>query len=74
MQTPFGGMVLLAAAVIMCGEVVAAAPAQYVEVSAEAGIDFCYVNGAAGKQYMPEPMGSGGAFFDYDGDGLPEPR
>lgn len=35
----------------------------------QAGIDFRYVNGASGAKYMPEPMGSGAAFFDADGDG-----
>ncbi|MEW6749681.1 MAG: CRTAC1 family protein [Candidatus Latescibacterota bacterium] len=42
---------------------------QYVEVTRPAGIDFRYVNGATGQRYMPEPMGSGAAFCDYDGDG-----
>ena len=43
-------------------------PVQYVEVTLEAGIRFTYVNGASGRKYMPEPMGSGAALFDYDGD------
>lgn len=46
-----------------------AEPVQFVEVTQEAGIDFSYVNGASGNKYMPEPMGSGAAFFDFDGDG-----
>lgn len=45
-------------------------PVQYVEVTLEAGIDFRYINGATGEKYMPESMGSGAAFFDFDGDGL----
>ena len=45
-------------------------PVRYVEVTAEAGLTFCYVNGASGRKYMPEPMGSGAAFFDADGDGF----
>ena len=44
--------------------------AQYAEVTLEAGVDFRYVNGATGQKYMPEPMGSGAAFFDSDGDGF----
>jgi hypothetical protein len=48
----------------------AGADVQYVDVAAEAGLDFRYINGATGQRYMPEPMGSGAAFFDYDGDGL----
>jgi hypothetical protein len=46
-----------------------AAPVRYVEVTEAAGVDFRYENGARGAKYMPEPMGSGAAFFDYDGDG-----
>ena len=35
----------------------------------EAGIDFQHDNGAAGEKLLPETMGSGCAFFDYDNDG-----
>ena len=42
---------------------------RFVEVSAEAGIDFEHVNGASGQKYFPETMGGGVAFLDYDGDG-----
>ena len=33
------------------------------------GIDFTHINGAEGKKYLPETMGSGVAFIDYDSDG-----
>jgi hypothetical protein len=48
-----------------------AAPAQprYVEVATEVGIAFEHRNGAEGKKLLPETMGSGVAFFDYDADG-----
>ena len=39
------------------------------EVAAEAGIAFRHQNGAKGQKYPMETMGSGAAFFDYDGDG-----
>ncbi|MBM3279338.1 MAG: CRTAC1 family protein [Candidatus Handelsmanbacteria bacterium] len=42
---------------------------RFVEVAAEAGIDFRYVNGASPQRYLPEAMGSGAALFDADGDG-----
>jgi hypothetical protein len=42
---------------------------QFVDVAGPAGIDFIYVSGGIGEKYMPEGMGSGAAFFDYDGDG-----
>lgn len=39
------------------------------EVTAEAGLsDFKHDNGARGKMYFPEQMGSGGGFIDYNGD------
>jgi enediyne biosynthesis protein E4 len=47
-----------------------AAPAlPFVDVAREAGIDFVHANGATGDKLLPETMGGGGAFFDYDGDG-----
>ena len=39
------------------------------DVSAELGVDFVHENGAVGSLFMPEPLGSGGGFFDYDNDG-----
>ena len=42
---------------------------QFTDVTAAAGIHFQHVNGAEGKKYMPETMGSGCAFIDYDNDG-----
>lgn len=38
-------------------------------VTADAGIGFIHDNGGRGREYMPETMGSGCAFWDYDGDG-----
>jgi len=39
------------------------------EISSEAGIHFIHVNGAAGEKLLPETMGGGCAFFDFDNDG-----
>jgi len=47
----------------------APAPARFVDVTEQAGIRFTHVNGASGKKYLPETMGSGCAFFDFDSDG-----
>ena len=47
----------------------AAGEVSFVDVAEEAGLDFRYVNGASGSRHLPEPMGSGAAFFDADGDG-----
>jgi enediyne biosynthesis protein E4 len=41
----------------------------FVEAAASSGLNFVHENGAAGKYYMPEVMGSGAALFDYDNDG-----
>lgn len=48
----------------------AADPVQFVDVTAESGLDFVYISGGIGEKYMPEGMGSGAAFFDYDSDGF----
>ncbi len=42
---------------------------QFVNAAATLGIAFTHFNGAAGKKYMPETVGSGCAIFDYDNDG-----
>jgi hypothetical protein len=47
----------------------AASPVSFSDVTAAAGIRFRHVNGAFGKKYLPETMGSGVAVFDFDGDG-----
>jgi hypothetical protein len=39
------------------------------DITASAGIDFVHTNGAYGDKLMPETIGSGAAFFDYDNDG-----
>ncbi len=45
---------------------------RFADLTAEAGIDFVHRNGAAGDKLLPESMGGGLAFFDYDGDGDPD--
>jgi len=39
------------------------------DVTSAAGIDFHHNSGAFGQKYLPETMGPGCAFLDYDGDG-----
>jgi len=39
------------------------------DITAEAGITFVHENGATGEKLLPETMGGGCAFLDYDSDG-----
>lgn len=41
----------------------------FVDVTKEAGITFQHVNGAYGDKLLPETMGGGCAWFDFDQDG-----
>jgi hypothetical protein len=42
---------------------------QFTDVTKPAGITFNHYTGAFGKKYLPETLGPGVAFIDYDGDG-----
>lgn len=44
-------------------------PIVFTDVTEQAGIHFKYNNGAFGKKYLPETMGPGVCFLDYDNDG-----
>ena len=63
----------LAVTALACFAVNAAAEGSafvtYVDVTEEAGIHFRHVDGRSGRKYLPETLGSGAAFLDYDGDG-----
>ncbi len=41
----------------------------FTDITDEAGIDFVHENGAYGDKLLPETMGGGCAFLDFDGDG-----
>jgi len=64
-------------AVVTLGVVAVCAPAaqpppaipQFTDATASAGIRFRHTNGAFGKKYLPETLGSGVAFLDVDNDG-----
>lgn len=61
-------VVMLVAAVLVDGQ----APTPRVtltDVTREAGITARHDNGAAGRKLLPETMGAGAAFLDYDNDG-----
>ena len=42
------------------------------DITEASGIDFTHVNGAFGEKWMPETVGSGGGFLDYNNDGWPD--
>ncbi len=42
---------------------------RFTDITAQAGIRFRHNNGAYGGKLLPETLGSGCAFLDYDGDG-----
>ena len=44
----------------------------FADITESAGIKFVHENGAAGEKLLPESMGGGVAFLDYDGDGDPD--
>jgi hypothetical protein len=45
---------------------------QLKDVTSQAGIDFRHNSGAYGGKFLPETLGSGCAFLDYDSDGYPD--
>jgi enediyne biosynthesis protein E4 len=69
---------LLAAGVMAFGSVLSptqapksstGTPPLFVEAADASGLTFKHENGATGRYYIAEEMGSGVALFDYDGDG-----
>ena len=42
---------------------------RFTEITDTAGIGFVHTNGAEGEKLLPETMGGGGGFFDFDNDG-----
>ncbi len=41
----------------------------FTNITEQAGIEFVHNNGASGDKLLPETMGGGAAFFDFDNDG-----
>src|SRR3954468_11190200 len=58
--------------IALCLVLTAQAQIQFRDITAQAGIHFTHNNGAFGKKWLPETMGPGCAFIDYDNDGYPD--
>ena len=44
-------------------------PPVFRDVARQAGLDFVHVNGASDEKFLPEIIGGGGLFLDFDNDG-----
>ena len=73
--TVFAAAFVLAAAVALAGgssSGPAASSVTFRDVTQQSGIRFVHNNGAFGKKFLPETLGPGVAFIDYDNDGWPD--
>src|SRR5580698_7214511 len=54
---------------LRAADATSSSPFRLTDVTAAAGINFQHNNGAFGGKLLPETLGAGCAFLDYDGDG-----
>ena len=76
-KRPFATILAFALAILLVGQTgIRAAPEtstlQFRDVTQQAGLRLVHNNGAFGKKFLPETMGPGVAFIDYDNDGWPD--
>ncbi|HKF23370.1 MAG TPA: CRTAC1 family protein [Candidatus Angelobacter sp.] len=62
----------IAALVLFSAVCFAQAPLRFTDITQSSGIKFVHHNGAFGGKYLPETLGPGCAFIDYDNDGYPD--
>ena len=77
MKRPLAVLCVIALASLLVEKTAISAPPesssiQFRDITQRAGIHFVHNNGAFGKKYLPETMGPGVAFIDYDNDGWPD--
>ena len=79
MKEPAGALLAVAVALFFAAVAGTSAPTPasppdvtFRDVTQKAGIHFVHNNGAFGKKYLPETLGPGVAFIDYDNDGWPD--
>ncbi len=65
----FRSAITLLAGALICSGAGSSNGVRFVDVTAQVGIHFSHFNGALGKKWLPETIGSGCAFVDLDGDG-----
>jgi len=58
--------------ILFLGSLPASGQVYFRDITTQAGIHFTHNNGAFGKKWLPETMGPGCAFIDYDNDGYPD--
>ena len=61
--------IFVLSSVLICLCIPAEADVQFTDVTDVTGLTFQHFTGATGERYMPETMGAGCAFLDYDADG-----
>jgi hypothetical protein len=69
---PFLALIVQCAAVAALphqGQPVPAVLPMFRDVAVSAGLDVTHVSGASDEKFLPEILGSGGLFFDFDDDG-----
>ena len=67
-----GAAVAIVTALVRVPMAATPAPITFADATAAAGINFIHNSGRAGQKFLPETMGSGGAFVDLNGDGWPD--
>ena len=77
MKQPAAALLVLAFSLFLAashgsGTPGAASGVTFRDVTQQSGIRFVHNNGAFGKKYLPETLGAGVAFIDYDNDGWPD--
>jgi hypothetical protein len=70
----FAALVLTTAIAVAAanGGTAASSAVTFRDVTLQSGIHFTHNNGAFGKKFLPETLGPGVAFIDYDNDGWPD--
>jgi hypothetical protein len=65
-----GSALLFVGAPGLADEVDPCAGLRFEDVATGAGLSFVHATGATGSYHLPETMGAGAAWLDYDGDGI----